>query len=283
MSTTKTTATTVADAPAAGRARSGSPRPSTPPLSCTRSVRPPSWTRRACRSVRARTRGPPRSSRRSEHAGRRRRALRRAGRHLERRAAQPAPRGDRGRGSRPGRRGSANFERDAEMSLANNAREMLDQSQLALRHIDRRLRAVRQLRPADRQGPVAGVPAGDAVRDLQAARRAPLSTATPPAPRSRPGRGRAASGVTPARWDVCGRGLFGAVALVGLALDVVTKVAAVTPPRARVGVPVIGELLHLPADPQPGAAFSQGEGSPGCSPSLPCWSWRSCWSGWCRG
>ena len=32
--------------------------------------------------------------------------------------------------------GSANFERYAEMSLANNAREMLDQSQLALRHIE---------------------------------------------------------------------------------------------------------------------------------------------------
>ncbi|MDN5771813.1 MAG: TraR/DksA family transcriptional regulator [Microlunatus sp.] len=33
--------------------------------------------------------------------------------------------------------GSANFERDAEISLANNAREMLDQSRLAVRHIER--------------------------------------------------------------------------------------------------------------------------------------------------
>jgi len=32
--------------------------------------------------------------------------------------------------------GSANFERDAEMSLVNNATEMLEQSRLALRHIE---------------------------------------------------------------------------------------------------------------------------------------------------
>jgi DnaK suppressor protein len=43
--------------------------------------------------------------------------------------------GTEGAGRDPADVGSANFERDAEMSLANNAREMLDQSQLALRHI----------------------------------------------------------------------------------------------------------------------------------------------------
>lgn len=43
--------------------------------------------------------------------------------------------GSEGAGRDPADVGSANFERDAEMSLANNAREMLDQSQLALRHI----------------------------------------------------------------------------------------------------------------------------------------------------
>jgi DnaK suppressor protein len=43
--------------------------------------------------------------------------------------------GTEGAGRDPADVGSANFERDAEMSLANNAREMLDQSKLALRHI----------------------------------------------------------------------------------------------------------------------------------------------------
>jgi DnaK suppressor protein len=43
--------------------------------------------------------------------------------------------GSEGAGRDPADVGSANFERDAEMSLANNAREMLDQSKLALRHI----------------------------------------------------------------------------------------------------------------------------------------------------
>ena len=40
--------------------------------------------------------------------------------------------GSEGAGRDPADVGSANFERDAEMSLANNAREMLDQSRLAL-------------------------------------------------------------------------------------------------------------------------------------------------------
>ena len=41
--------------------------------------------------------------------------------------------GSEGAGRDPADVGSANFERDAEMSLANNAREMLEQSRLALR------------------------------------------------------------------------------------------------------------------------------------------------------
>lgn len=44
--------------------------------------------------------------------------------------------GSEGAGRDPADVGSANFERDAEMSLANNAREMLDQSKMALRHIE---------------------------------------------------------------------------------------------------------------------------------------------------
>ena len=44
--------------------------------------------------------------------------------------------GSEGAGRDPADVGSANFERDAEMSLANNAREMLDQTKMALRHIE---------------------------------------------------------------------------------------------------------------------------------------------------
>jgi len=44
--------------------------------------------------------------------------------------------GSEGAGRDPADVGSANFERDAEMSLANNAREMLEQTKFALRHID---------------------------------------------------------------------------------------------------------------------------------------------------
>lgn len=44
--------------------------------------------------------------------------------------------GAEGAGRDPADVGSANFERDAEMSLVNNATEMLEQSRLALRHIE---------------------------------------------------------------------------------------------------------------------------------------------------
>ncbi|MBI4900753.1 MAG: TraR/DksA C4-type zinc finger protein, partial [Actinobacteria bacterium] len=43
-----------------------------------------------------------------------------------------------GAGRDPADVGSSNFERDQEMSLAQNAREMLEQSQLALRLFDER-------------------------------------------------------------------------------------------------------------------------------------------------
>ncbi|HEY0238109.1 MAG TPA: signal peptidase II [Friedmanniella sp.] len=88
---------------------------------------------------------------------------------------------------------------------------------------------------------------------MQAARRAPLNPAaetglgtSEPAPEA-PHRLRL--------WP-----LFGAVALVGLALDVVTKVSVVTYLDPGVGVPVIGNLLTLRLIRNPGAAFSQGEG-----------------------
>ncbi|HEY9290787.1 MAG TPA: TraR/DksA C4-type zinc finger protein [Microlunatus sp.] len=43
--------------------------------------------------------------------------------------------GSEGAGRDPADVGSTNFERDHEMSLANNARELLDQTRSALRHI----------------------------------------------------------------------------------------------------------------------------------------------------
>jgi signal peptidase II len=117
------------------------------------------------------------------------------------------------------------------------------------------------------------------VRDLQAARRAPLNPATPagaggpgpdgalPDDGAQPaepvqGSETGAHGVLesttehrPRLWP-----LFGSVALVGLALDVVTKVSVVTYLDPGVGVRVLGPLLTLRLIRNPGAAFSQGEG-----------------------
>ncbi|WP_460778509.1 signal peptidase II [Microlunatus antarcticus] len=107
------------------------------------------------------------------------------------------------------------------------------------------------------------------MRDLQAARRAPLNpsdpadaeglgTAEPEAPAGvGPVEGRSVPEVEhrPRLWP-----LFGAIALVALALDVVTKVAVVTYLEPEVGVPVVGNLLTLRLIRNPGAAFSQGEG-----------------------
>ena len=71
--------------------------------------------------------------------------------------------------------GSASFERDQEMVIVNNARDMLEQSQHALERIaDGTLRPVRELRQRHRQEPADGLPARHAVPDLQAARGASL-------------------------------------------------------------------------------------------------------------
>lgn len=55
------------------------------------------------------------------------------------------------------------------------------------------------------------------------------------------------------------RWIFAAVALVGLALDVVTKVAAVNRLEPLVPVPLVGNLLQLRLIRNSGAAFSSGE------------------------
>ena len=104
------------------------------------------------------------------------------------------------------------------------------------------------------------------MRDLQAARRAPLSTSDPADAEGRdPDTVEAASGVSvpgpaPVEHRLRLWPLFGAVAIVGLALDVVTKVAVVTYLEPEVGVPVVGNLLTFRLIRNPGAAFSQGEG-----------------------
>jgi signal peptidase II len=121
------------------------------------------------------------------------------------------------------------------------------------------------------------------VRDLQAARRAPLN---PSAPVGAEGSGPDEAGTeeqsddvarvtdaatlaagpaatplpTPGEHRVRLWPLFSAVALVGLSLDVVTKVFAVQKLEPGVGVPFIGDLLTLRLIRNPGAAFSQGEG-----------------------
>lgn len=97
------------------------------------------------------------------------------------------------------------------------------------------------------------------MRDLQAARRAPLNPTAADEPAGTTGADVEASPVVPGRrprlWP-----LFASVALLGLSLDVVTKVTAVRHLEPGVGVPVVGNLLTLRLIRNPGAAFSQGEG-----------------------
>ena len=107
------------------------------------------------------------------------------------------------------------------------------------------------------------------MRDLQAARRAPLNPSAADEPAGTTGAADEPAGATgadveaspvvtarrPQLWP-----LFSSVALLGLSLDVVTKVAAVRTLAPGVGVPVLGDLLTLRLIRNPGAAFGQGEG-----------------------
>ena len=97
------------------------------------------------------------------------------------------------------------------------------------------------------------------MRDLQAARRAPLNPSAADEPAGATGADVETSPVVPERrpqlWP-----LFASVALLGLSLDVVTKVVAVRDLEPDVGVPAVGNLLTLRLIRNPGAAFSQGEG-----------------------
>ena len=101
------------------------------------------------------------------------------------------------------------------------------------------------------------------MRDLQAARRAPLNPSTPVGAEGVDPHGAGSEVTAPAPADERRPRLwplFGAVALVGLAADAVTKVAVVTYLDPDVGVPVVGSLLSLRLIRNSGAAFSQGEG-----------------------
>ena len=81
------------------------------------------------------------------------------------------------------------------MSLANNARDMLAQTERALARIeDGTLRRLRELRRADRQDAVDGVPACDTVPVMQAARGASLNPSDPTHPATGPTRPPAPAG-----------------------------------------------------------------------------------------
>lgn len=87
------------------------------------------------------------------------------------------------------------------------------------------------------------------MREVQAARGTPIAQAPPhPAP------------AVPAAERRRLRVLFAAVALTGLALDVVTKIVVVDRLDPRDPVPMLGGLLTLRLIRNPGAAFSSGEG-----------------------
>ena len=72
--------------------------------------------------------------------------------------------------------GSSALEREQELTLVNNTRDLLAQTTpRAGPDRGRHLRHLRVVRQGDRQGPPAGVPARDALRGVQAARGASLT------------------------------------------------------------------------------------------------------------
>ena len=150
--------------------------------------------------------------------------------------------------------GSTTFERDHEMVMANNARDMLVQTEHALERIDDgSYGAVRDLRQPDRQEAADGVPACDTVpehassarsvadreRDVRRPDDRRVAGATPPA--VRPGSGRSRSRpwrlrARPGHQDPRG-----------------ARARPAEPP-----VEVVGTLLQLQLLRNPGAAFSTG-------------------------
>ena len=108
--------------------------------------------------------------------------------------------------------GAKTFEREHELALTYNARDLLAQNERALGRIEPAApTGLRVLRSADRQGAPAGVSTCDPMRDMQTARGTSLSDAMP-----RPGSGPAApSG--PGRAAI---GVLLAVAATALAADV---------------------------------------------------------------
>ena len=133
--------------------------------------------------------------------------------------------------------GSKTFEREHEMSLANNARDMLLQVE--------RVRRLRELREPDRQGAAPGVPACNPVCDMQAARGTPLSqppgSASPPAGRYRVR-------------------LVLALAAALVLIDQVTKAIAISALTNREPIDLLGGVITLRLVRNAGAAFGLAAG-----------------------
>ena len=151
--------------------------------------------------------------------------------------------GSEGAGRDPADVGSANFERDAEMSLASNAREMLDQSGSPCDTLSSvpTAAAITVGSPSARVG--CKLSACHTVCHVQAARGTAITSLSDVGPIERRRL----------------RLLVALIAVAGLTADLVTKIIAVTHLEPLASVRLLGGLLTLRLIRNPGAAFSQGQ------------------------
>ena len=159
--------------------------------------------------------------------------------------------------------GAKTYEREQEISLANNAREMLEQIEHALERIDDGTYGICEScgNPIGKLR-LQAVPSCDPMHAMQAEAGAPLTAPqpTPDAVHAGPGPDRrAGGGCTP-----CCSAL---AALPSTLLDQATKVwAAADPDRRSSRRQLIGSVLQLQPDPQPrGGVLASARARPGCS------------------
>ena len=155
--------------------------------------------------------------------------------------------------------GAKTFEREQEISLANNSREMLDQSEHALERIDNGTYGICEScgNPIGKLR-LQAAPSCDPMHDMQDRSRsaadpprADASPTRPSRPRPRTGRRRAA----------CCRLLIGRSGRRAYVADQVTKAWALAPPDRRSSPSTSSAtLLRLNLIRNPGAAFSIGTG-----------------------